>query len=161
MQATLRFFYLLSIIFWIGSIFFFSLVAAPSIFKVLSKQMAGDLVTYIFPKYYLVSYICGAVAIVTSLLSWFTGTHSGMVSYLLRVVILAIMLGLIIFTGEVIRPQALETRTEMRSLVQDSAKYGELQDRFNFLHKTSVLINSVVFLLGIAIVFITAYNNRD
>jgi hypothetical protein len=161
MQAALRFLYLLSITFWIGSIFFFSLVAAPTIFKVLPKQMAGDLVTHIFPKYYLISYVCGLVALFTSLLSWLTGTHSGTVLYLLRVVILAIMLGLIIFTGEVIRPKALETRTEMRGLVQDSARYGELQNRFNSLHKTSVLTNSVVFLLGIAIVFITTYNNRD
>ncbi|MBF8303009.1 MAG: hypothetical protein HW396_1290 [Candidatus Dadabacteria bacterium] len=161
MQLTLKFLYLLSIIFWIGSIFFFSLITAPSIFKVLPKQLAGDLVTDIFPKYYLISYVCGVVAIVTSLLSWLTGSHSSTASYLLRVIILVIMLGLAIFAGAVIRPQALEIRTEMRSLVEDSPRYSELQNRFNALHKTSVLLNSVVFLLGIAIVLITAYNYKE
>ncbi len=161
MQVTLKFLYLLSIIFWIGSIFFFSLIAAPSIFKALPKQMAGDVVTNIFPKYYLISYVCGVIAIFTSLLSWFTATHTATAVYILRVVILTIMLGLSIFAGGVIRPQALEMRTEMRSLVEDSPRHGELQNRFNTLHKTSVLLNSLVFLLGIAIVFITAYNIRE
>ena len=160
MQVILRFLYLLSLVFWIGTIFFFSTSAAPSIFKVLPKQLAGDLVTDIFPKYYLISYVCGAVAIVTSLLSWFTGTHTSTVLYLLRVVILAIMLGLAIYAGAVIRPQTLETRTEMRSLIKDSPRHSELHNRFNTLHKRSVLLNSVVFLLGIAIVFINAYNNK-
>ena len=127
----------------------------------LPKQLAGDLVTDIFPKYYLISYVCGVVAIVTSLLSWLTGSHSSTASYLLRVIILVIMLGLAIFAGAVIRPQALEIRTEMRSLVEDSPRYSELQNRFNALHKTSVLLNSVVFLLGIAIVLITAYNYKE
>jgi H+/Cl- antiporter ClcA len=161
MQVILRFLYLLSLVFWIGSIFFFSTSAAPSIFKVLPKQLAGDLVTDIFPKYYLIGYVCGVVAIVTSLLSWLTGSHSSTASYLLRVIILVIMLGLAIFAGAVIRPQALEIRTEMRSLVEDSPRYSELQNRFNALHKTSVLLNSVVFLLGIAIVLITAYNYKE
>lgn len=161
MQVILRFLYLLSLVFWIGTIFFFSTTAAPSIFKVLPKQLAGDLVTDIFPKYYLISYVCGVVAIVTSLLSWLTGSHSSTASYLLRVIILVIMLGLAIFAGAVIRPQALEIRTEMRSLVEDSPRYSELQNRFNALHKTSVLLNSVVFLLGIAIVLITAYNYKE
>src|SRR5574341_1719119 len=158
MQVMLRFLYLLSLVFWIGSIFFFSTSAAPSIFKVLPKQMAGELVTNIFPKYYLISYVCGVVAIVTSLLSWFTGTHTSTVPYLLRVIILVIMLGLAIFAGAVIRPQALEIRTEMRSLVEGSPRDSELQNRFSTLHKRSVLLNSVVFLLGIAIIFISAYN---
>ena len=161
MQVILRFLYLLSLVFWIGTIFFFSTSAAPSIFKALPKQMAGEVITHIFPKYYLIGYICGVVAIVTSLLSWLTGSHSSTASYLLRVIILVIMLGLAIFTGAVIRPAALEVRAEMRSLVEGSPRYSELQNRFSTLHKRSVLLNSVVFLLGIAIVLITAYNYKE
>jgi uncharacterized protein DUF4149 len=161
MQVILRFLYLLSLVFWIGSIFFFSSSTAPSIFKILPRQMAGDVITDIFPKYYLIAYICGGIAIITSILSWFTGIHLSGVSYLLRIIILVIMLGLAIFAGAVIRPQALEVRAQMRSLVENSPQYGEVQTRFNKLHRQSVIINSVVFLLGFAIVFITAYNYRE
>lgn len=161
MQVILRFLYLLSIVFWIGTIFFFSSSVAPSVFKILPRQMAGEVISDIFPKYYLVAYVCGGIAIVTSMLSWLVGSHSSGILYLARVVILVIMVGLAIFAGAVIRPQALGVRTQMRTLVEDSPQYREVQTRFNKLHKQSVIINSVVFLLGFAIVFITAYNYRD
>ncbi|MGH7889857.1 MAG: DUF4149 domain-containing protein, partial [Thermodesulfobacteriota bacterium] len=54
MQTFLKFLYLLSLAFWIGSIFFFSLFTAPSIFKVLPRETAGELVSHIFPQYYMV-----------------------------------------------------------------------------------------------------------
>ena len=161
MQVTLRFLYLLSIVFWIGTIFFFSSSVAPSVFKILPKQMAGEVISSIFPKYYLVAYICGGIALITSILSWLIGSHLSGISYLLRVIILVIMIGLSIFAGAVIRPQALEVRAQMRSLVEDSPQYTEVQARFNKLHKQSVIMNSVVLLLGFAIVFITAYNYRE
>ena len=161
MQVILRFFYLLSLVFWIGSIFFFSSSTAPSIFKILPRQMAGDVVTDIFPKYYLIAYICGGVAIITSILSWFTGIHSSRILYLSRIIILVIMVGLAIFAGAVIRPQALEVRAQMRSLSEDSPQYRGVQTRFNKLHRQSVIINSVIFLLGFAIIFITAYNYKE
>jgi hypothetical protein len=161
MQVVVRFLYLLSLIFWIGSIFFFSLITAPSIFKILPHQTAGDLVSDIFPKYYLIAYVCGGVALITSILSWFTGNPSSRVLYSLRVGTLVIMLGLATFAGGIIRPQALEIRSEMRNLAEDSPTYRELQTRFQKLHKQSVIINSTVFLLGIAIVFITTYNYKE
>jgi hypothetical protein len=71
------------------------------------------------------------------------------------------MLGLATFAGGIIRPQALEIRSEMRNLAEDSPTYRELQTRFQKLHKQSVIINSTVFLLGIAIVFITTYNYKE
>jgi len=164
MQIILRFLYFLyflSLIFWIGSIFFFSFSAAPSIFKVLPRQIAGDVVTDIFPKYYLIAYVCGGVALITSILSWFMGNPTSKVSYLLRIIILVIMLGLATFAAEVIRPAALEARAEMRSLTEGSPQYGEVSNRFRKLHRRSAIINSTVFLLGIALVFITAYSYKE
>ena len=159
MQVTLKFLYLLSLTFWIGSIFFFSLITAPSIFKVLPRDLAGDLVSDIFPKYYLIAYICGGIALITSSILWFKG-KPGVVP-LLRIVILLIMLGLAVYAGGVIRPQALEARAEMKSLAEDSPRYREVHDRFQKLHKRSVIMNSTVFLMGIAIVLITAYTNKE
>lgn len=74
---------------------------------------------------------------------------------------LVIMLGLATFAGTVIRPQALEVRSEMRSLVEGSPQYKEVKNSFDKLHMQSVIINSIVFLLGIAIVFITAYTYKE
>lgn len=161
MQTVLRFLYLLSIAFWIGSIFFFSLFAAPSIFKVLSREVAGEVISSIFPKYYLIAYVCGGVAVLSSILLRFWGENSSGMLYSTKIVILVVMLGFAVFAGTVIRPAAVEARSEMRNLTEDSQNYGEVEARFSRLHRQSVIINGTVFFLGIAIVFITAYNIRE
>lgn len=161
MQTLLRFLYFLSLIFWLGSIFFFSFIAARSAFKILPREMAGDLVADIFPKYYLVAYVCGGVALLTTMINWAAGYTTSGVVYTLRIAILFIMLGLSVYAGTIITPNAHELRMEMRTLSKDFPGYNEVQRNFSSLHKRSAIINSVIFLLGVAIVILTAYNYRD
>ena len=161
MQVFLRFLFLLSIVFWIGSIFFFSLITAPSIFKILPRDTAGDLISDIFPKYYLIAYICGGVALTATIISGVMENTLSRISNALRILILVSMLGLATYAGAVIRPQALEVRSEMRSLAEDSSQYKVVKNRFDNIHKRSVIMNAIVFLLGIAIVFITAYTYKE
>ena len=68
LTVILRFIYLLSIALWIGGIAFFSFMAAPSIFHVLPREEAGKVVADIFPKYYWQGIICGAIALLTSVI---------------------------------------------------------------------------------------------
>jgi hypothetical protein len=161
MRTLLRFLYLLSLTFWLGSIFFFSFIAARSAFKILPREMAGDLVADIFPKYYLIAYACGGVALFTTIGSWVAGYTSSGVVYTTRIAILCIMLGLAFYAGTIIRPNTHELRMEMRSLSKDVPRYQEVQRNFSTLHKRSAMINFAIFLLGIAIVIITAYTYRD
>lgn len=161
MQTALKFLYILSICFWTGSIFFFSFFAAPSIFKVLPREVAGNVVSDIFPKYYLVAYVSGAVALISSIVLWLVYSHRDGLMFGLRIGALFIMLALAVFAGEVIRPQAVEARTEMRSLTETSPNYPKVHEKFRRLHKQSAIINSVVFLLGIAILFINAYTTKE
>lgn len=161
MQTLLRFLYLLSLIFWLGSIFFFSFIAARSAFKILPREMAGDLVADIFPKYYLVAYVCGAVALLTTVINWVAGYTTSGVAYALRIALLFIMLGLSVYAGTIITPNAHELRMELRSLSRDVPGYNLVQRNFRSLHKRSAIINSVIFLLGFVIVILTAYTYRD
>jgi hypothetical protein len=161
MQTLLRFLYLLSLIFWLGSIFFFSFIGAGSAFKILPREMAGDLVADIFPKYYLVAYVCGAVALLTTIINWVAGYTTSGVVYTLKIALLFIMLGLSVYAGTIITPNAHELRMEMRTLSSEVPRYNEVQRNFSSLHKQSVVINSVIFLLGFVIVILTAYTYRD
>lgn len=161
MQTLLRFLYFLSLVFWLGSIFFFSFIAARSAFKILPREMAGDLVADILPKYYLVAYVCGGVALLTTTINWVAGYATSGVLYTLRIAILFVMLGLSVYAGTIITPNAHELRMEMRTLSKDVPRYNEVQGNFSSLHKRSAIINSVIFLLGVAIVILTAYNYRD
>lgn len=160
-QIILKFIYLISISFWVGSIFFFSFFAAPSIFKILPRNMAGDVVSDIFPKYYLVGYICGLLALISSfILDYFLLKHFRTVSFL-KTIILIVMLCIFFYAGQVIRPEAHSQRNILRNTEETSTEYMSAQKRFRKLHAQSAVLNLTVFTFGIAMVFITAYTYRD
>ena len=161
MQTAFKFIYILSVCFWIGSIFFFSFFAAPSIFKVLPRETAGNVVSDIFPKYYLVAYVCGGAAVITTILLRIFYEHKTGVLFGLKLGVLLVMLALAVYAGEVLRPKAVEARAEMRSLSEESPNYPASHEKFRMLHSRSAIINSAVFILGIAILFINAYTNKE
>ncbi len=161
MQTTLKFIYSLSLVFWIGSIFFFSMFAAPSIFKVLTREQAGNVVSNIFPKYYLIAYICGTAALVSSFVLIYFWSNFSYTGNIIKLAALFIMLGLAVYAGEVLTPQTHEVRTEMRSFQEDTPEYKEIRKEFGSLHRKSAILNSAIFILGIALVLLSAYTNRE
>ncbi|MCZ6468742.1 MAG: DUF4149 domain-containing protein [Candidatus Dadabacteria bacterium] len=161
MQITLKFLYSLSLTFWIGSIFFFSMFAAPSIFKVLSREQAGNVVSDIFPKYYLVSYACGAVALISSIILIYTGNHFSHLTNIIKLTALVVMIGLAVYAGEIVTPETHKVRTEMRSVQENSHQYQEFRKEFGRLHRKSAILNSAIFIFGVALVFINAYTNSE
>lgn len=161
MQTALKFLYTLSISLWVGSIFFFSFMAAPSIFKVLPRETAGNVVSDIFPKYYMVGYVCGAVAIIAAAVLWFVySSRGGIVNYL-RIGGLLLMLGFTLYAGQVVLPVASGTRAEMRTLNEGSPEYQVVYKKFRLLHARSAIMNASVLVLGIAILAINAYTNKE
>lgn len=52
---------------WLGSIVFFSFVAAPRVFAVLDRDRAGSVVNDVFPRYYAFGLALGAVALLAAL----------------------------------------------------------------------------------------------
>jgi len=161
MLTALKFLYSLSLTFWVGSIFFFSMFAAPSIFKILTREQAGNVVSDIFPKYYMVSYICGAVAIASSIVIIYFWNSFSYTSNILRLAALFVMLGLAVYAGEINRPEAHKVRTETRSFQEDSPEFMEIRKEFGRLHRISAAANGAIFILGIALVFLSAYTNRE
>ena len=161
MLTLLKFLYSLSISLWVGSIFFLAFIAAPSLFKVLPREQAGNVVSDIFPKYYALSYICGAIALLSFIILWYKQGFSSGLMNMMQIAMLVIMLALAAYAGEINRPQTHEVRTELRSLNESSPNYAEVSAKFGSFHKKSVAANSIVLLLGIAILYIRAYNIRE
>ena len=60
-----NFIYLLSLVCWLGSIIFFSFFVAPVVFKTLDREKAGEIVGIIFPRYYKLGYVCGALILLS------------------------------------------------------------------------------------------------
>jgi hypothetical protein len=160
MSTCLRFLFLISLCFWLGSIFFFSLVTAPSVFGALPKPEAGALISVIFNKYYIVQYILGVISIFSLLLLIFLHRNSEKKFRIIRLVLILLMFVMTLFSGTYVRNSAIEAKSVMTSSEPASQLYIDSNKRFKSSHRNSVIINGLVFLFGIVILYNIAKNNE-
>ena len=124
----------------VGSMLFFAVTVAPTVFRSLPEDQAGKFLRAFFPQYYLwgaiLSLICALAAIGSSLVISLTS---------------ALIALLFIYARQVLMPQI--------NLARDSDKQGVIgaADHFRKLHLRSVAINGFQLLsLFSASVFLAA-----
>ena len=117
---------------WLGGIVFFSFFTAPAIFTHLPAAEAGQVISAIFPRYYMLGYVAGTASLIPAV--YFTA------------VVLAIALGITFYAGTVILPRADAIRTVYEDPNPDAARKAE----FDRLHRMSVFLNGAVLLLNLA-----------
>ena len=160
MITFIKFLFLISISFWLGTIFFFSSVTAPSVFGALPKPEAGALISVIFNKYYIVQYILGVISIFSLLLLIFLHAGNEKKFRIVRLILVLLMFLLTLFSGIYIRNNAIEAKSVMTSSEPASKTYIESEKIFKSSHRNSVIINGLVFLFGIVILYNIAKNNE-
>ncbi|MFQ5846352.1 MAG: DUF4149 domain-containing protein [Candidatus Methylomirabilales bacterium] len=149
----MRYIELLSLTLWVGGIAFFSFIASPSIFAVLGTAGGGKVVRDIFPKYYLLGYGAGAAGTVAALLLSLLGASGqGVVA-----LVLAVMTGTFLYMGRILRPQIVTVRAQVEN-IEASGTDPALRERFQRLHRRSVLLNGGVLLLGLIALFLFAWH---
>ncbi|MDY6764128.1 MAG: DUF4149 domain-containing protein [Halobacteria archaeon] len=117
---------------WLGSIAFFSFVAAPRIFRELDRGLAGDVVNSIFPAYYLVGIGLGIIAVLSALaLSQVSGF-----SLEVAVVIVAAIAGVVmnLYSRFVLVPKIKGA---------DKSRPDPSPQKFRRYHRLSVILNGV------------------
>jgi hypothetical protein len=137
------FIYLLSIVCWLGGMVFFSLLTAPVIFRVLTREDAGKMVGAIFPRYYLLGYVAGAIGLVLAI--YFTVVRIERLWWGLSALALALALGLTIYAGAVVRPRIDSIHIVAEEPNPDAAQKSE----FDRLHRLSVALNGSVMVLNL------------
>jgi hypothetical protein len=142
MTLTL-FIYLLSIVCWLGGMVFFSLFTAPVIFSVLARADAGRVVEGIFPRYYLLGYVAGAIGLVLAI--YFGVVRTGRLWWMLSALVLAVALGLSIYAGAVLRPRIEAIHIAAEEPNPDALRKAE----FDRLHRLSVALNGGVMVLNL------------
>jgi uncharacterized membrane protein len=157
LTVVLRFVYLVSLVFWIGGIAFFSFIAAPSIFQVLPREEAGKVVTVIFPKYYWEGIICGALALATSVVLGVRTRWS--VLLIVRTILLGVMLVGVLYSVLMLQPKIHAIKAQVDS-IESLAPTDPLRLEFGRLHGRSFAVNAAVLLLGIVVLFITAFTMK-
>jgi hypothetical protein len=129
---------------WLGGIVFFSFFTAPAVFTVLPRPEAGQLISTIFPRYYMLGYIVGTISLVLAI--YFTAVQVPRMWWGLTTLALAIGLGITFYAGTVILPRADAIRTVNEDANPDPVKKAE----FDRLHRNSVILNGAVLILNLA-----------
>ncbi|MBC8283571.1 MAG: DUF4149 domain-containing protein [Nitrospinae bacterium] len=144
-----NFIYLLSLVCWIGSIVFFSFFVAPVVFKTLDREKAGEIVGIVFPRYYKLGYICGALILLSFLVAGAQGIELKWCAW--GIMILGSGLA-----GLVINPKAKKIKEELKSVSENEKT--TLEAKFKSLHSLSVKLNAVVLFSGLWLLGLTASN---
>ena len=144
------FIYLLSIVCWLGAIIFFSAFVAPVVFTQLPIAEAGKVVSVIFPRYYVLGYVAGIVAV--ALAVYFAIARGARGWWSGAALLLAVALALTLYAGLVIRPRVDALRSVSEEQNPDPARKAE----FDRLHRLSVILNGDVLILDLLALASTA-----
>ena len=117
-----QFIYILSLVCWVGGVIFFSFFTAPIIFKLLDREKAGEVVGVIFPRYYMLGYVC-AILILSSLF-----ISSPNFFGIKQMLLLVMMVGWF-YAGLVVSPQSKNLKA-LRKLASSAEEQGLLETQF-------------------------------
>lgn len=139
----------LGIVFWLGEMLFFISIFAPRVFKVLPREMAGQLQGHIFPAYYAAGLIA-ALVMSAGMLLRYLGKDASLPSGSRALCLWGLWtVAAIVFAYSlwVLTPQIDALRQQMYA----SAPSAELSEQFSVLHKWSVKVNSLALFALLAL----------
>jgi len=151
MKKTLCFITDLTLILWLGGIFFFGAIMAPTVFDVMSvmvggNEFAGILIARAIYPLNALGILCGGVFLIASYLQ-----HRKLlrVDHLLMLVML-----LLAFTSRNYITPKIETIFYSVPHMDKLADSDSRKVEFDKLHKMSTTAEGAIFILGLAIVWI-------
>jgi hypothetical protein len=149
-----RFFAILTLALWLGSIFFFGAVLAPTVFHVLpTHTMAGNVVFPSLSKLHTIGFVCGALFIIFIILANMATRLK--VNILPQLVLVILMLVLTAYAQFGIGAKMDGMRLgmgEIDAIPQTDARRVE----FNRLHVWSTRIEGTIFFLGLGTLFLSS-----
>lgn len=147
-MVFLRFIHFFAFIFWYGTLLYFTFIQAPVLFKTLPRQLFGEVQSHLFPPYYWISYVCGALLVVTYHL--LHPLKNYVTQDCVKITALCLMLLFSLGQGLWIGPKVAALRVERQAAEEskDQANVDSLSKKFGKSHGISSLFNLVVILSG-------------
>lgn len=158
MTHAVKWFYLLTLAAWIGSIIFFSFIVAPTIFKTLKPDDAASLIRRIFSKYYLLGILCSAASLVSLSLMLFDRSFAKWPA-ILSLLLVAAMGATDLWLRQGVMPHMNSLR-DRRAALESSAQPPDptLDHEWKSLHRLSVQLNVTVLLCGLVLIFLLVHS---
>jgi hypothetical protein len=172
--AVLSYLRKIALCFWIGEMLFFVTIFAPRVFKILPRELAGNLQGSIFPAYYTAGLVCGVVVLVSLVATQTFGTRSlnsrsdtslggemfiapGVGTKQLSRRRFRVVMGLTLFTMAVYAFSLWHITPELeqiRPLLYGNTPSPEAAEQFQLLHRLSVQMNAAGLLALLALIFL-------
>jgi vacuolar-type H+-ATPase subunit I/STV1 len=143
-MTVIVFIYLLALAIWLGAMVFFSAFIAPILFTRLPIAEAGAFLSTLFPRYYILGYVAGAIGVALAAYLAIVRGPGGW--WTVAGVALAAALAITVTAGTVIRPRVDAIRSVAEEQNPDPLRKAE----FDRLHKLSVTLNGAVLVLNLA-----------
>jgi len=150
--TILRYLKFLALALWIGSIFFFAAVVAPTLFSVLpTRNLAGIVVSHSLSSLHWIGIVCGLVFLICSVL--LALIEGGPTPFHRRDLLLVVMLLITLGTHFGIERRMNSLKAEM-GVIDTISQDDSRRVQFNRLHKWSTKLEGSVFLFGIVLLFL-------
>ena len=149
----MRFVLILALALWLGSIFFFGAVMAPTVFHTVpTHTMAGNVIFPSLTKLHYLGLACGLVFIAVGL--WLR-TRQPVASPLTPIILVAIMMLATCYAQFGLGAKMNGMRLGMGDI--DSISLTDSRRvEFNQLHKYSTALEESIFVLGLGALFLTS-----
>jgi hypothetical protein len=138
--------YRLAVAFWVGGVTIFTFVLTPVLFKSYDRDMAGQIVGFLFPVYFRWGLGCGLAGLLSLLV--LRGRN-----FIPALIIIVVMLALTSFGAFYIEPKAAALKKEIPSFVT-TPKDHPLRKEFSRLHGISAVCNLTVIVGGVVLVIL-------
>ncbi len=153
-MTFIRFVSTLALALWVGSIFFFGAVLAPTVFKVLpTHTLAGMVVSRSLLVLHIIGFVCGLVFVLTAMLTSVTPLERR--GHGIGVLLALVMIAITAASQFGISSKMNRLRTDMGNIDALSVS-DERRVEFNRLHKYSTVMEESVFVLGLAVLYTTS-----
>ena len=156
-MSFLRFLMLLSLVAWIGGLMFFAFVLAPTVFApgvLPNTHLAGNIVGRALGKLHWIAIVCGLVYLVSSVF-YSSVTQGSPRVFASRNLLIVMMLLLTMVSQFGIIPRMDTLRAQVSDFSAVPAD-NPARVQFDALHVWSTRVESLVLLLGLIVVYLTA-----
>jgi len=153
-MRTLRYLYLLALVIWLGGMVIAGLIVAPTTFGVLEawdaakgRVLAGQVFGGVLGRFYLVAYAAGVLMLLILTIQRVLGPRPK--SYGIRVGLVGLMLGTMLYGGMVLAPQIDQLQAEVAGPMNLLPETDHRRVAFDRAHQLSTSLFSVAMLGGL------------
>ncbi|WP_447598202.1 DUF4149 domain-containing protein [Nitrospira sp. Nam80] len=154
MDMLLNYLYELATGLLVGKVVFLSFVVAPIMAQTLDAEAFGKTVRRLFPEYYLLG--MGSAAIALASLMGLAVLHGAGYLMIVSMALWAGVLASETYSRSWVTPQSNAIRDQLKQQELHGAVDPGLKKKWDRLHRQSVVLNSLVLLVGLILIWTAA-----